>query len=121
MFYVFLALAILTAAFFASSIKTVPQQSAFVVERLGRYYEVLNAGINLILPLLDRVAYRHSIKETAHEIPEQICITKDNVQVAVDGVLFIQVIDPRAASYGRTTRLPLPSWPRPLCAVRSAK
>ncbi|MDA8170667.1 MAG: paraslipin [Nitrospiraceae bacterium] len=102
MLYVFLAFAVLVVAVFMASVKTVPQQTAFVVERLGRYHQMLNAGINLIVPFVDRVAYSHSLKETAHEIPEQVCITKDNVQVAVDGVLFIQVIDPRAASYGIT-------------------
>ncbi len=102
MLYVFLVLAALVVFAFIASVKTVPQQTAFVVERLGRYHQVLNAGINLIMPFVDRVAYRHSLKETAHEIPEQVCITKDNVQVAVDGVLFIRVIDPRLASYGIT-------------------
>ncbi|MDA8085594.1 MAG: paraslipin [Nitrospiraceae bacterium] len=89
-------------AAFLSAVKTVPQQTAFVIERLGRYHQTLNAGINLVMPFVDKVAYKHSLKETAHEIPEQICITKDNVQVAVDGVLFIQVIDPKLASYGIT-------------------
>ena len=102
MLYFFLALAVLVVFAFIASVKTVPQQTAFVVERLGRYHQVLNAGINLIMPFVDSVAYKHSLKETAHDIPEQICITKDNVQVAVDGVLFIQVIDPKLASYGIT-------------------
>ncbi|MFN4914830.1 MAG: SPFH domain-containing protein [Sphingomonadales bacterium] len=82
------------------SIKVIPQQNAFVVERLGKFHEVLQPGFNLIIPFFDRVAYRHSLKETAMDIPEQICITKDNVQVAVDGVVFAQVIDPAKASYG---------------------
>ncbi len=102
MLYIFLALAVLVVAAFLSAVKTVPQQTAFVIERLGRYHQTLNAGINLVMPFVDKVAYKHSLKETAHEIPEQICITKDNVQVAVDGVLFIQVIDPKLASYGIT-------------------
>jgi regulator of protease activity HflC (stomatin/prohibitin superfamily) len=71
-----------------------------VVERLGKFHEVLQPGFNIIIPFFDRVAYRHSLKETAMDIPEQICITKDNVQVAVDGVVFAQVIDPAKASYG---------------------
>lgn len=82
------------------SIKVIPQQNAFVVERLGKFHEVLQPGFNIIIPFFDRVAYRHSLKETAMDIPEQICITKDNVQVAVDGVVFAQVIDPAKASYG---------------------
>ncbi len=82
------------------SIKVIPQQNAFVVERLGKFHEALQPGFNLIIPFFDRVAYRHSLKETAMDIPEQICITKDNVQVAVDGVVFAQVIDPAKASYG---------------------
>ncbi|MFN5217703.1 MAG: SPFH domain-containing protein [Sphingomonadales bacterium] len=82
------------------SIKVIPQQNAFVVERLGKFHEVLQPGFNIIIPFFDRVAYRHSLKEAAMDIPEQICITKDNVQVAVDGVVFAQVIDPAKASYG---------------------
>lgn len=82
------------------SIKVIPQQNAFVVERLGKFHEVLQPGFNMIIPFFDRVAYRHSLKEAAMDIPEQICITKDNVQVAVDGVVFAQVIDPAKASYG---------------------
>jgi regulator of protease activity HflC (stomatin/prohibitin superfamily) len=82
------------------SIKVVPQQNAYVVERLGRFHEVLQPGINFIIPFFDRVAYQHSLKEVALDIPEQVCITKDNVQVAVDGVVFIQVVDGMKASYG---------------------
>ncbi|MFM7765961.1 MAG: SPFH domain-containing protein [Sphingomonadales bacterium] len=82
------------------SIKVIPQQNAFVVERLGKFHEVLQPGFNIIIPFFDRVAYKHSLKEAAMDIPEQICITKDNVQVAVDGVVFAQVIDPAKASYG---------------------
>ncbi|MBM3919782.1 MAG: paraslipin [Sphingomonadales bacterium] len=82
------------------SIKVIPQQNAYVVERLGKFHEVLQPGFNIIIPFFDRVAYKHSLKEAAMDIPEQICITKDNVQVAVDGVVFAQVIDPAKASYG---------------------
>lgn len=82
------------------SIKVVPQQNAYVVERLGKFHEVLQPGINFIIPFFDRVAYQHSLKEVALDIPEQVCITKDNVQVAVDGVVFIQVVDGMKASYG---------------------
>lgn len=81
-------------------VRIVPQQSAYVVERLGKYYATLHAGISYIVPFIDRVAYQHSLKEQAIDIPEQVCITKDNVQVGVDGVVFIQVIDAKMASYG---------------------
>jgi regulator of protease activity HflC (stomatin/prohibitin superfamily) len=78
----------------------VPQQSAYVVERLGRFNGVLDAGFHILLPFLDAIRYRHTLKEQAVDIPEQICITKDNVQVHVDGVLFLKVLDPQRASYG---------------------
>lgn len=81
-------------------IRIVPQQSAYVVERLGKYHKTLNAGMTIIIPFFDYVAYKHTLKEQAVDIPEQVCITKDNVQVTVDGVIFIQVIEPRMASYG---------------------
>ena len=82
------------------AVKVVPQQSAYVMERLGKFHSVLQPGISFIIPFFDRVAYKHSLKEKALDIPEQICITKDNVQVRMDGVIFIQVIDPKKASYG---------------------
>ena len=82
------------------TIKVVPQQTAFVVERLGKFYGVLQPGINWVVPFFDRIAYKHSLKEKAIDIPEQICITRDNVQVRVDGVLFLQVVDAQRASYG---------------------
>jgi len=78
----------------------VPQQSAFVVEYLGRYRKTIQAGFHILIPFVERVAYRHSLKEAAFDIPEQVCITRDNVQVGVDGVLYMQVLDPRRASYG---------------------
>jgi regulator of protease activity HflC (stomatin/prohibitin superfamily) len=78
----------------------VPQQSAFIVERLGKYSSTLSAGFHILVPGLERIAYRHSLKEAAFDIPEQICITKDNVQVGVDGVLYLQVLDAARASYG---------------------
>lgn len=78
----------------------VPQQSAYVVERLGKYAGVLNAGFHILVPFIDRVRYRHSLKEEAMDIPEQICITRDNVQVAVDGILYLKVLNPERASYG---------------------
>lgn len=81
-------------------VRIVPQQSASVVERLGRFNGVLTPGLNVIIPFIDKIAYRHTLKEVAVDIPEQVCITKDNVQVAVDGVVFLQVVDPKLASYG---------------------
>ena len=78
----------------------VPQQNAFVVERLGRYSKTLHAGFHILFPFIERVAYRHSLKELATDIDEQVCITNDNVQVGVDGVLYMQVLDPGRASYG---------------------
>ena len=78
----------------------VPQQSAYVVERLGRYHATLSAGFHVLLPLVDSIRYRHSLKEAAVDIPAQVCITRDNVQVGVDGVLYLKVLNPERASYG---------------------
>ncbi|MCO6430663.1 MAG: paraslipin [Deltaproteobacteria bacterium] len=82
------------------AIVIVPQQSAYVVERLGKYSATLNAGLNFINPLISKITYRHSLKEEAVDIPEQICITADNVQVGVDGILYLKVLNPERASYG---------------------
>jgi regulator of protease activity HflC (stomatin/prohibitin superfamily) len=87
-------------AFIIEGVRIVPQQSAWVVERLGRFHGTLEPGLNLIIPFLDRVAYTHSLKEVPLDVPEQICITKDNTQLGVDGILYYQVTDPRLASYG---------------------
>jgi regulator of protease activity HflC (stomatin/prohibitin superfamily) len=81
-------------------IQVVPQQSAYVIERFGGFRKVLEPGLNWIWPFFDRVAYRHSLKEVPLDVPEQVCITKDNTQLAVDGILYYQVTDPRLASYG---------------------
>src|SRR5258705_19406 len=80
--------------------RVVPQQNAWVVERLGKYSTTLNAGFHILVPFLDTVRYKHSLKEVALDVPEQVCITRDNVQVAVDGVLYFKVLDPARASYG---------------------
>jgi regulator of protease activity HflC (stomatin/prohibitin superfamily) len=82
------------------TVKVVPQQTALIVERLGKFYGVLQPGISFVVPFIDRIAYKHSLKEKAIDIPEQICITRDNVQVRVDGVLFLQIFDAQKASYG---------------------
>jgi regulator of protease activity HflC (stomatin/prohibitin superfamily) len=81
-------------------VRIVPQQSAWVIERLGKFHSVLEPGLNLIVPFLDRVAYKHSLKEVPLDVPEQVCITKDNTQLSVDGIIYFQVTDPRLASYG---------------------
>src|SRR5436190_12731069 len=92
--------AILVLIILSRTAIVVPQQSAFVVERLGKYNGVLNAGFHILVPFMDVVRYRHSLKEEAMDIPEQICITRDNVQVAVDGILYLKVLNPERASYG---------------------
>ena len=92
--------AILVVVLIAKTAVVVPQQTAVIVERLGRYSKTLTAGFHILIPFLERVAYRHSLKEQAVDIPEQICITKDNVQVGIDGVLYLQVLDAGRASYG---------------------
>lgn len=96
--YVFLIAA--AVAFVLEGVRVVPQQSAFVIERFGRFSSVLEPGLNFIVPVFDRVAYRHSLKEVPLDVPEQVCITKDNTQLGVDGILYFQVMDPRLASYG---------------------
>jgi regulator of protease activity HflC (stomatin/prohibitin superfamily) len=78
----------------------VPQQNAFVVERLGKFHSVLDAGFHILVPFVDAIRYRHTLKEQALDIPEQICITKDNVQVGVDGIIYLKVLDAQRASYG---------------------
>ena len=95
-----LGLAVLVIIVISRTAVVVPQQSAFVVERLGRYRATLDAGFHILLPFIDAIRYRHSLKEHAGEIPEQICITRDNVQVHVDGVLYLKVLNPERASYG---------------------
>ncbi len=97
---VVVVLAILVIFVIARTAIVVPQQSAFVVERLGKYHSTLAAGFHILVPFVDAIRYRHSLKETASDIPEQVCITRDNVQVHVDGVLYLKVLDPERASYG---------------------
>jgi regulator of protease activity HflC (stomatin/prohibitin superfamily) len=82
------------------AIRVVPQQHAWVVERLGRFYAVLEPGLNFVIPFVDRVAYRHDLREIPLDVPPQVCITKDNTQLQVDGILYFQVTDPKLASYG---------------------
>ena len=94
------AVALLVIVTLAKSALVVPQQSAYVIEFLGKYNKTLSAGFHILVPFAERAAYRHSLKEHAVDIEEQVCITKDNVQVGVDGVLYLQVLDPKLASYG---------------------
>jgi regulator of protease activity HflC (stomatin/prohibitin superfamily) len=99
-FVVFVFLALFVFYLIARTAVVVPQQHAFVVERLGRFAGVLDAGFHILVPFVDVIRYRHVLKEQAMDIPEQVCITKDNVQVAVDGILYLKVMDPERASYG---------------------
>lgn len=94
------ALVVLAVVVIAKTAVVVPQQSQYVVERLGRYAGTLDAGFHILVPFLDAIRYKHSLKESAFDIPEQICITSDNVQVGVDGVLYLKVLDAKRASYG---------------------
>jgi regulator of protease activity HflC (stomatin/prohibitin superfamily) len=98
-FILVLVVVFLVIVFF-KSVRVVPQRSAFVVERLGKYSRTLEAGLHILIPFLDRVAYRHTLKEQAVDVASQSCITRDNVSVEVDGILYLQVIDPKKASYG---------------------
>ncbi|MCK6431825.1 MAG: paraslipin [Burkholderiaceae bacterium] len=95
-----LLLFVVAVIFIVRSVKVVPQQNAWVVERLGKYHATLTPGLNFLVPFIDRAAYRHSLKEIPLDVPSQVCITKDNTQLTVDGILYFQVTDPMRASYG---------------------
>jgi len=95
-----LAAALLVIIILVKTAVIVPQQSAYVVEQLGKFNRKLNAGFHFLIPFFDKIAYKHTLKEQAVDIAEQVCITNDNVQVGVDGVLYMQVLDPARASYG---------------------
>jgi regulator of protease activity HflC (stomatin/prohibitin superfamily) len=97
---VLFGLALLVLIIIAKTALVVPQQSAFVVERLGRYYATLGAGFHILFPFFDVIRYRHTLKEQAIDIPAQVCITRDNVQVGVDGILYMKVLNAERASYG---------------------
>ena len=97
---VLVLIAIVALIILAKTAIVVPQQSAYVVERLGRYSGTLGAGFHILVPFMDAIRYRHSLKEAAHDIPAQVCITRDNVQVQVDGILYLKVLNPERASYG---------------------
>ncbi|QJC56414.1 Protein QmcA [Polaromonas vacuolata] len=102
-----IAIVILVIAFIfiVRSIKVVPQQNSWVVERLGKYHSSLTPGLNFLVPFIDSVAYKHSLKEIPLDVPSQVCITKDNTQLQVDGILYFQVTDPMRASYGSSNYL----------------
>lgn len=99
-FSITILLGLLALIFIAKAIRVVPQQQGWVVERLGKFHSVLEPGLNFIIPLIDRVSYRHSLKEIPLDTEAQVCITKDNTQLTVDGLLYFQVTDPKLASYG---------------------
>src|SRR6478735_7092192 len=98
--YIFYILLVIAAIFIIRTLKIVPQQNAWVVERLGKYHASLTPGLNFIFPFIDKVAYKHSLKEIPLDVPSQVCITRDNTQLQVDGILYFQVTDPTRASYG---------------------
>ncbi|MBE9610336.1 SPFH domain-containing protein [Chitinilyticum piscinae] len=100
-----IALFLLVVVFIAKTFKIVPQQNAWVVERLGRFHAVLQPGLNIVIPFIDRIAYKHSLKEVPLDVPSQICITRDNTQLQVDGILYFQVMNPEQASYGTSDYL----------------
>ena len=95
-----LVVLVIVVIFIARTIKVVPQQSAWVVERLGKYHATLVPGLNFLVPFVDRLAYRHSLKEIPLDVPSRVCITRDNTQLTVDGILYFQVTDAMRASYG---------------------
>jgi regulator of protease activity HflC (stomatin/prohibitin superfamily) len=97
---ILIGILVFVAIFIILGIKIVPQKSAYIIQRLGKYFKTLEAGFHIILPLFDKVAYKHTLKEQAVDVPPQQCITKDNIAVEVDGILYMQVIDPQKASYG---------------------
>jgi len=94
------AIAALVVYTILKCIRIVPQKQAFIVERLGKYYKTLDAGLHILVPIVDNVAYKHTLKEQAIDVPPQQCITRDNITVEVDGILYLQVMDPAKASYG---------------------
>jgi regulator of protease activity HflC (stomatin/prohibitin superfamily) len=95
-----IAVAIIGISILSKVVRIVPQNEAYIVERLGKYSSTLEAGFHILVPFLDRVAYKHSLKEFAIDVPSQQAITKDNVSLGIDGVLYMRIMDPRAASYG---------------------
>ncbi len=97
---VFIIIAVIAIIVLFNAIRIVPQKQAYIIERLGKYYATYEAGFHILIPFLDKVAYKHSLKEFAVDVASQMCITKDNIAIEIDGVLYLQVLDPRRASYG---------------------
>ncbi len=97
---ILIGLIIFALILFVKTITIVPQKSAFILERLGKYRGTLEAGFHILVPFLDNISYKHSLKERAVDVPPQVCITRDNISVEVDGILYLQVVDPQKASYG---------------------
>jgi len=97
---IILGLILIVVIAFIKTVRVVPQKVAIIIERLGKYNATLDAGLHILMPFIDKVAYRHTLKEQAIDVPSQICITRDNISVEVDGILYLQVIDPQKASYG---------------------
>jgi regulator of protease activity HflC (stomatin/prohibitin superfamily) len=100
-----IVIAVIVAIFIFQTLKIVPQQNAWIVERLGRYDRTLTPGLEFVIPFIDRVAYKHSLKEVPLDVPSQVCITRDNTQLQVDGIIYFQVTDPMRASYGSSNYL----------------
>ncbi len=98
-----LILAVIAGIFIVRTFKIVPQQHAWVVERLGKYDRTLTPGLKFVVPFIERVAYKHSLKEVPLDVPSQVCITKDNTQLQVDGIIYFQITDPMRASYGSSS------------------
>ncbi|HEX7342255.1 MAG TPA: SPFH domain-containing protein [Rhodanobacteraceae bacterium] len=102
---VIIIIIVIALAIISRGLRIVPQQHAWVIERLGRYHQTLEPGLNLIIPFVDKVAYRFDLRETPIDVTEQVCITKDNTQISIDGVLYLQITDPKAAAYGTSNPL----------------
>ena len=100
-----IVIAVIVAIFIFQTFKIVPQQNAWIVERLGRYDRTLTPGLKFVVPFIERVAYKHSLKEVPLDVPSQVCITRDNTQLQVDGIIYFQVTDPMRASYGSSNYL----------------
>ena len=98
--YILIGVILFSIIVFLQTIRIVPQRTAFIVERLGKYSKTLDAGLHILVPFVDKVAYKHTLKEQAIDVPSQSCITQDNIAVEVDGIIYLQVIDPKKAAYG---------------------
>ncbi|MFM7332101.1 MAG: paraslipin, partial [Brachymonas sp.] len=98
-------LLVLAVIFISRTVRIVPQQHAWIRERLGKYHDTLTPGLNFVVPFIDKIAYKHSLKEIPLDVPSQVCITRDNTQLQVDGILYFQVTDAKLASYGSSNYL----------------